>query len=303
MGRALLGLLLIFCPNPVWSAQGFPSIIEVEEETSRHTVFEVRFPSEIKTRFEPNTTVWGHLYIPKETMGSGLPPVVLALPIMAAPNVWIEMRFVHAFLRKGIAVFLLEMPYQFHRVPKPLVPSGQVFLARKAGKLGANFRQSISDARRAITWLEGSGKVDPKRIGLFGVSLGAIVSASVYSRDSRPRAAVLMLGGADFPDLVFKGDMTAEFVENAGITKDEMVKAWEGLDPLEYKEANKGKTVFLINAKWDRVIPPENARKLKEAFPDSKQLWVPLGHYGSILHLVWVPSYVARKFVKYFQKR
>lgn len=302
MSRGLYWALLCLCALAFRAGgeEPFRAHIKVEEETSSYVLYEVRFPSEFQGPFEPNNTVWGHLYVPKKTLGDGLPPVVLTLPIMAAPNVWIEMRFVHSFLRNGLAVFLLEMPYQFHRVPLPLVPSGQVFLARKAERLGNNFRQSISDARRAITWLEGSGKVDPSKIGLFGVSLGAIVSAAVYSHDVRPRAAVLMLGGADFPELLFSGEMTSAFVRKAGIRKEDVAKAWKGIDPLEFKEKNRGKTVFLINAKSDKVIPPKNGRKLKEAFPDSEQLWVPLGHYGAILHLLWVPRYAAKKFVGYF---
>lgn len=278
-------------------APDFPSSEEVREETDGYVLYEVRFPSSVKSPFEANNTVWGRLYVPKG--GGGRPPVVLALPIMAAPNVWIEERFVFAFVRRGLAVMLLEMPYQFHRAPGPLIPSGQVFLARKADRLGANFRQSMADARRAITWLKECEKVDGNRLGLFGVSLGGIVAAAVYAQDERPAAAVLFLAGADFPELLFEGEITAAFVKRAGITREEMVAAWKGLDPGEYRGSNKGKRVFLINARSDRVIPRKNAEALKEAFPDAERLWVPFGHYTSIVHLLWAPRYAAEKFAEY----
>ncbi len=243
-----------------------------------------------------NDTVWGHLYVPRDRVASRAhPPAVLVLPIMAAPNAWIEMRFVHAFLRRGLAVLWLEMPYQFHRRPNPTIPSGAVFLARSASRLGKNFRQSRADAGRALDVLEGSELLDGSRVGVFGISLGALVGSSLYSVDPRPSGAVFLLGGADMIDLVHRSTMTAAFMKMAGISRADLKTAWEGLDPLEYREKNAGKSVMLINASSDRVIPPENGRKLKEAFPDSVQRWVPGGHYTAILHLLWMPAYAARR--------
>jgi len=237
--------------------------------------------------------------MPKPARPDGAKPAcILVLPVMAAPNVWIEMRFVHAFLKRGFAVMWLEMPYQFQRRPHPSVPSGQVFLARTARRLGANFRQSIADARRALTWLGRTGLVDKERIGLFGISLGGMVAAAAYCVDDRPRGAVLLLAGADFPELAANGSMTSDFVRRAGIRKEELRRAWQGIDPVAYRERNRGKPVCLVNARSDTVIPRRNALKLKEAFPDSRQLWVPFGHYSAIVHLLWMRSYAARQFAR-----
>ncbi|MBI5239387.1 MAG: alpha/beta hydrolase family protein [Elusimicrobia bacterium] len=284
-------------PVPAREEEAFAARVRVEEETPRHTLYEVRFPSALRSPFPVNDTVWGHLYVPKPARPAGAKPAcILVLPVMAAPNVWIELRFVHAFLRRGFAVLWLEMPYQFHRRPHPSVPSGQVFLARSARRLGANFRQSIADARRALTWLGRSGLVDQERIGLFGISLGGMVAAAVYSVDDRPKGAVLLLAGAGFPDLAVNGSLTADFVRRAGIGTEELRRAWQGLDPAAYRERNRGKPVCLVNARSDTVVPRDNALKLKESFPDARQLWVPFGHYSSAVHLLWVRSYAAGEF-------
>ncbi|MFA5138127.1 MAG: alpha/beta hydrolase family protein [Elusimicrobiota bacterium] len=278
-------------------AAEFPAEVRLEESSRGRSVYEVRFPSPRKSLFPANATVWGRLYVPEPSRPGGAKPAcILVLPIMAAPNVWIEMRFVHAFVRRGFAVLLLEMPFQFHRKPHPSVPSGQVFLARTAKRLGENFRQSVADARRALTWLRRSGLVDEDRIGLFGISLGGMVAASVYSQDERPKGAVLLLSGADFPGLVAESSMTSAFLRSSGIRPEELREAWKGLDPQDYREGNRGKPVVLVNARSDTVVPRANALKLKESFPDSKQLWVPFGHYSSIFHLLWMPSYAARQF-------
>lgn len=259
------------------------------------TETEIRFPSPVKSGFAANDMVWGHYLAPDLKPGPGV-PAILVLPVMAAPNVWIETRFIRRFVKDGFAVLWLEMPYQFHRRPHPSQPSGQVFLARTSRRLGFNLRQSILDARRALDWLKGRPEVDGDRIGLFGISLGALVGASVYSVDPTPRFAAFMLGGADFGSLLSGSSMTGPFVRKLGISASELSLAWPGMDPLDYKESNGGKKAVLINASWDTVIPKANALKLKEAFPSSRQRWVPLGHYSSIIHLLWLPASVSREF-------
>lgn len=255
----------------------------------------LQFPSPVKSPFKPTDTVWLHLILPR---GKPPFPCVLVLPVMAAPNIWIETRFMNRMTAEGLAVAWLEMPYQFHRRALPSEPSGQVFLARTARRLAFNFRQSALDARRALDALERRTELDARRTALFGVSLGALVGAVVYSVDARPRYAAFMLGGADFPSLVFASAMTGAFVKKLQVSPDALREAWRGLDPLDYRERNAGKPALLVNACWDAVIPAANARRLAEAFPAARQAWVPFGHYSSLLHLLWLPRLVARDLAR-----
>lgn len=267
----------------------------VESRVSRGRREEtVTFPSPVQSPFKINDTVWGHLSVPS---GDGKFPCILVLPVMAAPNIWIERRFINRFVREGFAVMWLEMPYQFHRRPDPLGPSGQVFLARTGKRLAGNFRQSVLDARRALSWLAKQPGVDPKRIGLFGISLGALVGSAVYSVDPVPKYAVFLLGGADFPSLLENSSMTGPFVRKSAISPDSLRRAFAGIDPLDYADLNADKELLLINAKSDDVIPKENGLKLKSAFPKARQRWVSLGHYSAILHLIWLPGFVSRDFI------
>lgn len=299
--RFIPAILVFLLAAP--AARGFETTVRFEAETYRYRLYEVRFPSPERSPFPVNDTVWGHLYVPRSrTASSARPPVVLVLPIMAAPNAWIETRFVHAFVRRGLAVMWLEMPYQFHRSPDPTIPSGSVFLARSAKRLGLNFRQSRADAGRALSVLETSELVDGSHLGVFGISLGALVGSSLYSIDARPKGAVFLLGGADMTDLVFRSEMTGDFMKQAGISRGELEEAWRGLDPLEFKAENGGKPVALVNASSDRVIPPVNGLRLAEAFPDATQRWVPGGHYTAILHLLWMPAYAARRMARMLER-
>jgi len=258
------------------------------------TDYLLKFPSAVKSPWPANDTVWAHLIVPDSAKGKR-GPAVLVLPVMAAPNVWIETRFVDRFVRDGLVVMWIEMPTQFRRRPHESMPSGQVFLARTTGQLARNFRQSISDARRALGVLSARDEVDPARVALFGISLGAIVGAVTLSVDDRPAAGVFLMGGADFPGIALNGSLSGPFVKKMGLKADELRAAWTGLDPLDYREANAGKNVLLINVNSDTVIPKANALRLKEAFPGSRQVWLPLGHYTAIVHLVWLPRWVSRR--------
>lgn len=276
-----------------YKATPFKASVSTESVTDEATTYTVTFPSAVRSPFPVNDVVWGHFIVPK---GPGPRACILVLPVMAAPNVWIEQRFMNRLVADGFAVLWLEMPYQFHRRTRPLVPSGQVFLARTAPRLAANFRQSVLDARRALWWLARRPEVDASRLGVFGVSLGAIVGSTVYSVDAAPKYGVFLLGGADFPTLAVASSLTGPWLKKMGFTPESVREAWRGIDPEDYKERNKGKPALLINARSDTVIPAENALRLRDAFPDARQVWVPFGHYTSILHLVWIPRYVSQAF-------
>lgn len=266
-------------------------VVEVSTSPGR-TDYLLRFPSANKSPWPANDTVWAHLAVPDSAKG-GKGAAVLVLPVMAAPNVWIETRFVDRFVADGLITMWIEMPTQFRRRPHASMPSGQVFLARTTGQLARNFRQSVSDARRAFGVLASRPEVDAGRVGLFGISLGAIVGAVTWSVDARPAAGVFVMGGADFPGIAMNGSLSAPFTRKMGLKLEELRAAWVGLDPLDYRAGNAGKKVLLINVNSDTVIPRANALRLKEAFPDSRQVWLPLGHYTAIVHLVWLPRWVS----------
>jgi dienelactone hydrolase len=252
----------------------------------------LRFPSAAKSPWPANDVVWAHLMIPRTPEGRKA-PAILILPVMAAPNVWIETRFANRFARDGFVVMWLEMPTQFHRRPDPSEPSGQVFLARTTRQLAANFRQSVLDARRALGVLSARPEVAPDRVALFGISLGAIVASVTYTVDARPRFAALLLGGAGFPSLLINSSLTGPFARKMGIGLQDLKDAWAGWDPSDHPERNAGKPALLVNAGWDTVIPRANAALLRSAFPSARQIWVPGGHYTAIIHMTWLPGWIS----------
>ena len=306
--RAALAVFFVLAAAPVRALDKTPSItdydnadrfaskVEATPDYDGYKSFFVTFPSKIRTKFAENNTVWARLMVPP---GPGPFPVVLSLPILAGSNTDIESRFWKPLLDRGIAVMFIELPFQFHRRP-PDTPSGIVFIGRAPETLRANFAQAVLDVRRAITLLTRRKDIDPQRIGVEGVSLGALVGAAAYAVDGRLKDAALLLGAADLRHLLEDSEMTGPELRRLNISDDRMAVLSQDIEPLLYKDRNTARPGLLVNAMWDQVIPAAYGRKLHEAFPHSSQLWVPGGHYTSVVHLVWLPWYTARYFAESF---
>jgi len=89
--------------------------------------------------------------------------------------------------------------------------------------------EQAKDLRNALTWLEGQPEVDPERIAIFGVSLGASVALQAAGTDPRVRAVICCAGPGDlervwsaFPDFPrFRAKVDAamrEFVTTGKVT-------------------------------------------------------------------------------------
>ncbi|MBL8955289.1 MAG: alpha/beta fold hydrolase [Myxococcaceae bacterium] len=89
--------------------------------------------------------------------------------------------------------------------------------------------EQARDLGNAITWLQQQPEVDPERIGLFGISLGASVALQTAGTDVRVRAVVCCAGPGDlervwsaFPDFArFRAKVDAakrEFVNTGKVT-------------------------------------------------------------------------------------
>ena len=64
------------------------------------------------------------------------------------------------------------------------------------------FRDSIIDAEQVLDWILSRPELDPSRIGILGISMGAMRGAVLAGIDPRVKASVLVLGGADLPDII-----------------------------------------------------------------------------------------------------
>jgi len=130
---------------------------------------------------------------------AGARPEVVLLHSLGDRNNQIMYRVARYLARRGIAGAVMVLPYHMQRPSSHDCPLRH-FLSRDADAAVQAFRQSASDVSAVVTWLRRKTSVDPNRIGVVRVSLGAAVAHLGRGLDGRLTAGVAVLGGGNLAD-------------------------------------------------------------------------------------------------------
>ena len=168
----------------------------------------------------------------------------------------------------------------------------------------------IADGRRALDWLGAREEVDPRRLGIVGVSHGAIVGPCVMGADVRLAAGVFCMGGGDEGLLVARSRertvrrFRRRLLRARGLRDPEaLLRAGperpSPTDPLRYAPAVDPGRVLVVKTRWDLAVPPEAQDKLWEALGRPRRITLPLGHISFGL----VYPMIARRAAAFLQER
>lgn len=162
---------------------------------------------------------------------------------------------------------------------------------------------ALDDAREGIGWLLGPGQADPARVGLVGISLGAMLGAAVAGTDPRVHRSVLIIGGGDIVDVLltandafvrdWRDSVAARLPDGMSGLGRELHAA---LDPLDLPGKTAGidpSTALMIFAAFDRVVLPRHGRRLWEAAGRPRRIILPAGHYSTALFLPLIRRWIA----------
>ena len=168
------------------------------------------------------------------------------------------------------------------------------------------FSQDAVNLRRAVAWAATLPGVDPRRIGILGVSRGAIATTLV-AQTSPELSAVLVLGAADLTGLFRDSHFhqiekmrTRELERTHGDLDAAVARAAKVLgpvDPATYPGRLDPARTLLINARWDHVFPKAQALALRAAAGNARQEWLSCGHSGTLLFA----AHVRRLALAHFQ--
>lgn len=187
----------------------------------------------------------------------------------------------HYVQHRGIGCAIMELPYHLHRRPKGMKP-GAPFRARDPKPGIQALGQSASDVSTVVSWLRDQPSVDPEKVGVTGISLGAIISHLAMGKDDRLSAGVAILGGGDLVYLR-RHSFLWRFQKGAGRLGRESREAVSPVDPLTYAEENRPRRVFMLQAARDLIVPPHCGRVLWRALGKPPIQWTDTGHAGPIL--------------------
>jgi dienelactone hydrolase len=250
--------------------------------TEKLSMWTVTFPSPVKTPYERNNTVHCEYYLPKSQSPA---PAVVVLHILGG-DFNLSRLFCASLAEKGVAALFLKMPYYGPR-QEPGVKRRMISSDPKETVEGMT--QAVLDIRRAAAFLAAQKEVDPKRLGIFGISLGGITGALATTAEPRFSSACYLLAGGDL------GRVALESKEVAKVRKE--LKLGEGkekefretlavIDPIRYAAAAKGRRILMMNATQDEVIPKVCTQSLWESLGKPEIVWYDGGHYSVARHLL-----------------
>lgn len=250
-------------------------------ESENLEIWDVTFPSPVKTSHEVNNTVHCEYYQPKV---AGRRPAVIVLHIMGG-DFALSRVFCNALAQQGTAALFLKMPYYGPRRPAGM---NERMVSADPEQTVARMTQAVLDIRQATAWLAAREEVDEEQLGIMGISLGGITAALAAGAEPRLENVCLVLAGGDLGRIVSESKLLARHRDQwlaSGADTERALATIEVVDPLKYAANVRGRRILMLNARDDEVIPP----------PCTDVLWQALGkppihyfrgdHYSVIWHL------------------
>lgn len=251
------------------------------EVSRRIAVSHVRFPSPVKTASEPNNTVHGELFYPRK---AGPVPGVVVLHILGG-DFELARLFANSIAQHGSAALFIKMPYYG---PRRDPQSGRRMISKDPHETVEGLTQAVLDIRRATAWLAADSRVDPQRLGVFGISLGGITGALAASAEPRLNNVCLLLAGGDLARIAWESreleSVRAAFLAQGG-SRDEFYRLMSEVDPARYGANVRGRRILMLNARDDEVIPRACTEALWESFGKPDLEWYTGGHYSVARHI------------------
>lgn len=267
-------------------AHRFPFTCEFKRMSGPVRVYDVTFPSPVKTEVKENNTVYGHYYQPE---GTGPFPACVCLHILGGGFELSEMS-ANSLARQGIAALTIKMPYyaqrrgvnaQRHRRMISFVPE----------HTAEGMTQAVLDVRQAAAWLASREEVDPDRLGVTGISLGGIMSALSSAAEPRFKKVAIYLGGGNLALGIWENPhpyakhFRKQWLENGG-TFESFLKIMAPVDPHTYGHLLKDRDVLMVVAKHDEILPPQSSIALWESIGKKPELvWLDSGHITAAMYI------------------
>ena len=266
------------------SAAPLESTVTPLRDEARLHVFRVTFPSPVVTAVAVNNTVVGFLYEPQ---GPGPFPAMIVLHEWLPRNLDNEIQMAEAIGHAGVAAFIMEEPYSLERRPIPHRPDAEL-LSGNLPQMVAGLRQTVIDARRSIDFLQSRPEINPKKIGISGISLGGILAPLTAGVDHRLSVVLTVVGGADIADTIWNSLFTRGIQRGLvqhGYTFHDLEVAMAPFEADRWLRHFNPHNALMFNGSEDIFIRPWAARDLSKAMGGAPIVWLDTGHYGVVLSI------------------
>lgn len=198
-------------------------------------------------------------------------------------------RRLHSELGVNIAAIVLPV----HGPRRPSRLSGEEFLGFDMMNAVHGLTQAIWDVRRLITWVR---LQEPQGVALFGVSLGAMVSALVASFEAELDLVLAGIPVVDFCDLIIHHaphNLQLRSVEHE-ILDGTAQQVHRVVSPLALSPMTPLHARAIFAGLGDRLATTEQARRLYDHWDQPQTCWFAGNHVGYLWSdSVWTFVYAA----------
>ncbi len=248
----------------------------------------VQLPSAMPSGDAVNDTVWFEWYPARNAISAKSPAAVLIHPLKRQDQSPMR-EYARTLSNRGISCAILILPYHGRRLPKG-EDSVSRFVNADTQQVVDTLQQSVSDVSTVLDWMETQPNVDSQKLGVVGISIGAIVTHLAMGQDERLKAGVAALGGGDLAGTYRKSPLAQwKFllllfgVSGYAKTPTEVdLEKLQAVDPLSYTDRNLPRRVLMIEAARDVVVPPESAQELWLKLGKPPIQWLDTNHFAAI---------------------
>jgi dienelactone hydrolase len=228
-----------------------------------------------------------------DVSGSDRTPVIVLLPIFNGQPI-VTRYFAKYFANQGWAAVVVD------RGRDPLSDIDDP---------DAAIRANLTEYRRVLDWIEQQPELDASRIGVFGISFGAMDAVMLSAVDDRVDALVAAMAGGDLAYVMLNTNyrrvarMVDGMLEDSGLTRAALYDELEqrvATDPLSLAPYVDAERVLLILTKTDAIVPFEAQEKLRESLGVPETLYLPTGHRPSIVFFPRLRSSAFEFFARRF---
>ncbi len=274
-----------------FDGKAFTYTLQLQSEQPRHRRYGLHYPSPLPTALASNNTIPAEYYLPANlTAGEPGRPAVIVLHILNG-TYELERLLCTVLAENGVPALMFFLPYYGERGGT----QGRRALLGNVDLFTQCLDQSLLDVRRSADVLAARPEVDPGRLGITGISLGALIGAAACGVEPRLQRAELILGGGQLKEILASARETRALRESmARLTPEQRAQvdaALARVEPLNHVAALKRLAqqdrLMLINAAEDEVIPPACTVALAEAVGvKEKVIWLQgMGHYTAMAAL------------------
>ena len=227
--------------------------------------------------------------------GEGQTPVIVLLPIYNGKPM-VTRYFARYFASRGWAAVHLSRDGD---------PLENIDMPEQA------IRENLRDYRRVLDWIGLQREFDAERIGLFGISLGAMDAVMLTALDERVDALVAAMAGGNLANLLVSTNYRRieraidDILDEQGMSREAFALALDTkitTDPLRLAPYVDAERTLLILTKTDAIVPFPAQEALRSELGAPESLVLPTGHRTSVIYFPFMGSSAFDFFQRTFGK-